>query len=142
VNRRRFLAATGGLAGLAGCTSALGLGDEPCRGEDCHIGMTRNEFVPDTYEITAGDTVGWRNTSSADHTVTAYDDGIPGSATYFATGGYETEAAAREEWFDSRGGNLGPRETFEQTFGVAGTYAYVCLPHERAGMTGKIVVSE
>ena len=104
--------------------------------------MTRNEFVPDTYEITAGDTVGWRNTSSADHTVTAYDDGIPGSATYFATGGYETEAAAREEWFDSRGGNLGPRETFEQTFGVAGTYAYVCLPHERAGMTGKIVVSE
>lgn len=104
--------------------------------------MTRNAFVPETFKVAAGDTVVWRNTSGAGHTVTAYDDGIPESASYFASGGFDSESAAREAWFDSRSGAVRPTETFEHTFEIPGTYAYVCIPHERAGMAGEIVVSE
>jgi len=145
MKRRAVLAVlgTGGVAGLAGCSSALGLSDDgACRGADCEVGMDRNAFRPEVYEVAAGDTVVWKNTSSADHTVTAYEDRIPAEATYFATGGYESEAVAREQWYDSLGGGLGPGETFEHTFEIPGKYTYVCIPHERAGMVGTIEVSE
>jgi plastocyanin len=104
--------------------------------------MSRNAFVPDVYEATVGETVRWKNTSGAKHTVTAYEDRMPEEAAYFATGDYESEADAREAWYDSLGGGLGPRETFEHTFDVPGRYSYVCIPHERAGMVGTVVVSE
>jgi len=145
VNRRVFLATlgVGSLAVTAGCTSVLGQDDDgPCGGDDCHVGMTRNAFVPETYEVSVGETVVWKNTSGADHTVTAYDDSIPEEATFFATGGCDSEDAARDAWFEQRGGALGPRETFSHTFEVPGSYQYVCIPHERAGMVGEILVSE
>lgn len=144
MHRRVYLAAVGTAvsASLAGCSSALSvLEGDPCRGEDCHIGMSRTEFLPDVYEVSVGDTVVWKNTSEADHTVTAYEDGIPEAAEYFASGGYDSQAAAREAWAD-RGGRLGTRETFARTFDVPGTYRYFCIPHETAEMTGEIVVSE
>ena len=144
MNRRVYLAAvsTAASAGLAGCSSALSvLEDDPCTGEDCHIGMNRTEFLPDVYEISVGDTVVWKNTSEADHTVTAYESLLPDGAAYFATGGYEGQTAAYEAW-DDRGGRLGTRETYEHTFEVPGTYEYFCIPHERADMNGKIIVSE
>jgi plastocyanin len=104
--------------------------------------MSRNAFIPEVYEATVGDTVRWKNTSGAIHTVSAYEDGIPDEAAYFATGGYESEASAREAWFGSLGGGLEPRETYEHTFELPGRYNYVCIPHERAGMAGTVVVSE
>lgn len=145
MKRRAVLAAlgTGGIAGLAGCSSALGLTDDsPCSGDECDIGMNRNAFLPDRHEVSAGESVVWKNTSSADHTVTAYEDRIPADAAYFATGGYDSEQTARDEWFDSLGGGLGPGETFEHTFDIPGRYTYVCIPHEQAGMVGTIEVSE
>ena len=143
MNRRTLLTAVSGsaMAPLAGCSVLGDLGDDPCSGDDCDVGMTRNAFVPEEYEVGVGDTVVWRNTSGADHTVTAYESGIPEDADYFATGGYEDETAARNAWNDGDGG-FSPGETFEHTFEVPGTYAYVCLPHEKGGMTGTIVVSE
>jgi len=145
MHRRVYLAAIGATASasLAGCSSALGgVAADPCSGEDCHIGMNRTQFLPDVYEISVGDTVVWKNTSEADHTITAYDDGIPDEADFFATGGFEDQQSARNAWQGQRGGRLGPRETFEHTFDVPGTYEYFCIPHERAEMDGKIVVSE
>ncbi len=145
MHRRVYLAAVGTAvsAGLAGCSSAISTGGtDPCSGEDCHIGMNRTEFLPDVYEISVGDTVVWKNTSEADHTVTAYDNGIPAAADFFASGGFEDQQSARHAWQGQRGGRLGPRETFEHTFEVPGTYEYFCIPHERAEMDGKIVVSE
>lgn len=145
MKRRAVLAVlgTGGVAGLAGCSSALGLSDDAaCDGEDCDIGMNRNAFLPEVYEVAAGDTVVWKNTSSADHTVTAYETDIPASAAFFASGGYEDEQTARDQWYDARGGGVGPRDTFEHTFEAAGTYGYFCVPHERGGMIGEILVSE
>ncbi|QLK25591.1 plastocyanin/azurin family copper-binding protein [Natrinema zhouii] len=144
MHRRAYLAAVGtaASAGLAGCSSALSVfEDDPCTGTECHIGMNRTEFLPDVYEISVGETVVWKNTSEADHTVTAYEGLIPDDADYFASGGYESQTAAYDAW-DDRGGRLGTRDTFEHTFEIAGTYEYFCIPHEGAEMTGKIVVSE
>lgn len=145
MNRRALLAAlgTGATASIAGCSSVLGLSeDDPCSGDECEIGMTRNEFVPETYETTVGNTVVWKNTSGADHTVTAFENGIPDEAEYFATGGYEDEETAVDAWHDDRGGRLGTRELYEHTFEVAGTYQYFCEPHLPAGMVGEVIVTE
>ncbi|WP_049923024.1 cupredoxin domain-containing protein [Halopiger djelfimassiliensis] len=145
MNRRVYLAAVGTSvsAGLAGCTSTLGVFDsEPCNDDACHIGMTRTDFVPEEYEATVGETVVWKNTSEAIHTVTALETGIPDEAEYFATGGYGDEKTAREGWHEDHGGGLETRETFEYTFEVPGTYDYICIPHVGADMVGRVVVSE
>ncbi|WP_254767558.1 cupredoxin domain-containing protein [Salinilacihabitans rarus] len=146
MNRRVYLAALGSAAtaGLAGCSALgdIGGGNGPCDGHDCDVGMNRNSFLPDRYEVRVGETVVWKNTSEADHTITAYEDAIPDGAAYFATGGFEDEQSAREAWHGERGGRLGTRETFEHTFEIPGTYNYACIPHEIGGMTGQIVVSE
>ena len=145
MNRRVYLAAVGSAvsAGLAGCSTVMStFSDErPCDGDGCTIGMNRNEFLPDEYEASVGETVVWKNTSDADHTVTALENGIPDDAEYFATGGYETEQAARDAW-NHNGGSLGLRDTFEHTFEVPGRYEYICIPHVRADMTGTIIVTE
>jgi len=136
-SRRAFLAAAGttATAGLAGC---LGL-FEP---DDYDIGMTASAFAPETLTVPAGTTVVWKNTSVRAHTVTAYEGTLPEEAVFFATGGYETEAAAREAWQHSGEGVIETNETFEHTFEIPGEYGYVCLPHETGGMVGTIEVSE
>lgn len=96
-------------------------------------------FVPDQLTIAAGDTVLWRNVGSVGHSVTAYEDEIPMEAEYFASGGHDTEEAARSTYPD---GEVAGGETYERTFEVAGTYEYFCIPHETAGMVGTVEVQE
>ncbi|MFP4189239.1 MAG: plastocyanin/azurin family copper-binding protein [Halobacteriales archaeon] len=141
--KRRTLLATGAgaLASLSGCLSVMGERNL-CDGEGCDVGMRRMAFVPETFEVTVGDTVGWRNTSGADHTVTAYEGGIPDEAEFFASGDFSSEQEARDAWYDDRGGRIGVRDTYEHTFEVPGTYSYFCIPHERGGMVGQVVVKE
>ncbi|WP_306056928.1 cupredoxin domain-containing protein [Natronococcus wangiae] len=145
MNRRVYLAAVGtaASAGLAGCSSVLNVFDDddgPCAGDECDIGMSRNEFLPESYTASVGETVVWKNTSGAVHTVTALEDQIPDDADYFASGGYEDEETAIDAWHDHGGGGINTRETYEHTFEVPGTYAYICEPHVGAGMIGEIVV--
>ncbi|WP_336036874.1 plastocyanin/azurin family copper-binding protein [Halobacterium yunchengense] len=149
MQRRAFLAsgAVAAAASLAGCIG-------PSLSKSAYdVGMQSNAFVPDpdvsgtdvpTFEASVGDTVVWANSGSRNHTVTAYDDGVPEGADYFASGGFEDEQAAREAWEKSLGdgGILAPGETYEHTFEVAGDYYYFCVPHEDAGMLGKVVVTE
>ena len=147
MHRRVYLAAVGtaASASLAGCSSVLSVFDDddgPCAGEECDIGMSRNEFLPDEHEVAVGDTVVWKNTSEADHTVTAVERSLPEGADYFATGDYEDEETAIDAWHESRGGRLGTRDTYEHTFDVPGTYAYICEPHVKGGMIGEVVVVE
>ncbi|WP_276252897.1 cupredoxin domain-containing protein [Halomontanus rarus] len=146
MNRRAYLAALGSASavGLAGCTALGDVGESVFGGAEFDIGMTRNAFEPAEYETAVGEPVVWKNTSGANHTVTAYENAIPEDAAYFATGGFETEAAARDAWERSTGtrGEFTPGKTFEHTFEVPGTYHYVCVPHEKGGMVGTIVVSE
>ncbi|WP_394324841.1 plastocyanin/azurin family copper-binding protein [Haloarcula vallismortis] len=84
----------------------------------------------------------WLNTSKQGHSVTAYEDDIPDEADYFASGGFDTEQAARDNWGNSSGGTMFEGDDFTHTFEVLGEYAYFCIPHERAGMVGTVVVTE
>ena len=149
MNRRGFLAAGSGLAAtaLAGCIGPS-LADS-----DYDIGMSSNAFSPQdpvedasqpTHRVSVGGTVTWANTGSRKHTVTAYESAIPDSADYWASGGFDSEAAAREAWRENLkdGGNIVPGDTFEVTFAVPGEHYYFCVPHEGAGMRGKILVEE
>lgn len=88
-------------------------------------------FDPVGLFVEPGTRVIWENGSGV-HTVTAYhpDNGnrplrIP---------------AAAEPW-DS-GYLMQPGEAFGRRFTVPGVYDYFCIPHERAGMAGRIVVGE
>lgn len=128
------------LAAVAAMTSALVLSGcaavQPDRIEpaapavDQTVEMVGFSFVPETIRIAPGQTVQWRNTSASGHTVTA----DPALAEDPANVALPQSAQA----FHS--GPIAPGETWQKTFEVAGTYRYVCLPHERLGMTGTVVV--
>jgi len=137
MDRRTFLAATGAgvSTALAGCS---GFFNAAAAGENT-VGMTINRFRPEELTVDAGTTVEFQNTSSHAHTVTAYEGGIPDEAEFFATGGFESEMAAREGWENQRG-LLYEGESWEYTFEIPGTYQYFCIPHEDSGMIGFVEV--
>lgn len=104
------------------------------------IGMAENlAFDPQTVRIAVGTNVVWENTSQANHTVTAYGNEIPNGAAYFASGGFDSEQAAHR---NVREGLIRPDEQYEHTFERADRYGYFCIPHEQAGMTGTVVVTD
>ena len=92
-------------------------------------------FDPDTLTVAAGTTVTFVNDSPEAHTVTAYEEDLPGD--YFASGGSESEEEARA---DLAGGLVGQESSYEVTFDEPGTYEYFCIPHEDQGMRGTVVV--
>ena len=94
-------------------------------------------FEPKTATIKTGETVTWKNTSDVEHTVTAYGDKTPDGAAYFASGGFESERAARN---NVKEGLIAPDEAYEHTFEQPGTYEYFCIPHESSGMVGTFQV--
>jgi len=139
MERRKFVAAAGsGLAvGLAGC-----LGSSSPAIDDYDVGMAMHDFRPEELTVEAGTTVVWRNTSSHAHTVTAFEDGIPDDAEYFASGGYDDRATAETAWDAESGGALDQGDVFEYTFDIPGTYDYYCIPHIRADMLGTVEVTD
>ncbi|WP_276300692.1 plastocyanin/azurin family copper-binding protein [Halorussus lipolyticus] len=143
MDRRTFLAgsATVTAVGLSGC-SALQTGSANVEQGEYDIGMGSAFFRPAEFEISAGETVVWANTGNRRHTVTAYEDQIPDDAEYFASGGFESEEAARDGWMGNFEGRIESGETYEVTFDIPGEYHYFCIPHEPSGMVGKIVVTE
>ena len=89
-------------------------------------------FEPATVKIKVGETVEWLNNGGAVHSVTADPDDASDAHDVTLPNG----AAA----FDS--GFMPPGTMFTHTFMVPGTYHYVCIPHEKAGMVGTIVVTK
>lgn len=138
MNRRSVVAGLAGVAGLGGCLRVLGQG---CAREDFDVGMTPSAFEPQEVTVDVGTEVVWLNNSDRGHTVTAYEESLPEGADFFASGDYDAEDAAREAWLDG-GGKIDSCETFAHTFEVPGEYPYFCIPHERAGMVGTVVVEE
>ena len=138
--RRAVIAGLGasGLASLAGCTA---LASDSDRSYD--VGMTATAFRPPTVTVGVGEAVVWKNTSTRAHSITAYEKAIPHAAEYFASGGFESESAARESWNGSLdGGAINNGDTYSHTFEVPGRYDYFCIPHEQGGMVGTVVVEE
>ena len=129
---RRVGASALALAALAGCFSDRP--DDPTgpNGDAVVVDMTTGlTFEPRTTDITVGQTVVWRNTSGFVHTAT----GDPSAA---ADPSHVTLPTGAEAW----GSGLVPASgEYRKTFEVAGTYDYFCVPHEAAGMLGRVVVS-
>ncbi|MFD1647702.1 cupredoxin domain-containing protein [Haloarchaeobius litoreus] len=95
----------------------------------------RLRFVPETVEITVGQTVRW-TFESAGHNVTS----LPGASE-------KVRNPDGAEPFASYEGNqhfaideVG--STYEHTFDVPGEYVYVCAPHAGQGMVGTVLVTE
>ena len=96
-------------------------------------------FEPEVLTVSEDQSVTFVSESADAHTVTAYEDRLPDGASFFASGGFESEDEARD---DLAGGLLSSGESFEVKFESPGTYQYFCIPHESSGMTGRIVVEE
>jgi len=138
MDRRTYLRVSGvALAGgLAGCG---GSDETPTATAQGNLVAMTDDLVFDPAEITvsAGETVTWENVGSVPHSVTAYEGEMPDGATYFASGGFDSEEAARNNYPTE--GAIGGDETYEHTFETAGEFQYFCIPHE-SGMKGTVVV--
>jgi plastocyanin len=139
MDRRTFLAAaaSGGIAGLAGCAGVFG-----SNAPEYDVGMRAAAFVPAEIGVSVGDTVVWYNNNDRPHTVTAYEGAIPDEAAFFASGGFDSEGAARDGYESDFSGAIDPGVTYEHTFEVPGSYGYFCVPHEGGGMIGTVEVAE
>ncbi|HZO81259.1 MAG TPA: plastocyanin/azurin family copper-binding protein [Candidatus Binataceae bacterium] len=89
-------------------------------------------FVPAKVTIKVGDKVEWVNSAQSLHSV----DADPANAQ--DKGDVVLPPGAKP--FDS--GFMAPGAKYSYTFTVPGTYKYVCLPHEKDGMKGEIVVEK
>jgi plastocyanin len=137
VSRRGFLGAT---AGTVASSYTTGKAEARAQENQRVIDMTDSlVFDPDEATVPPGTTVVWNNIGSIGHSVTAYEDEIPDEAEYFASGGFDSEQAARDAYPE---GEVAGGETHEHTFEVEGTYGYFCIPHETAGMVAELTVSE
>lgn len=119
---------TAAFGSLAGCAAS---------GHSTTVRMQDMAFQPQRMKVAPGTTVEWVNDSDVPHTVTAYEHRIPDDASYFASGDFESERAARNDISD---GLLEHGDTYTHRFDEPGTYAYYCIPHENGGMTGEVVV--
>jgi plastocyanin len=151
VSRRGMLRrASGGLAagaiasGAAGSASAQedgGGGGGATHTVDMTDGLV---FDPDSITIAPGDTVVWENVGGIGHSVTAYEDELPEGASYWASGGFDSEQAARDAYSAGNpdSGDVPGGESWEHTFETTGEYGYFCIPHEAAGMVASVTVEE
>jgi plastocyanin len=89
-------------------------------------------YEPTTVTIKVGDTVKWTNTGKTLHSVTLVPEDAQNPANVSEPKGAAT--------FDS--GFMPPGATFSYKFTVPGTYKYFCVPHEKAGMVGEVVVKK
>jgi plastocyanin len=96
-------------------------------------------YDPAELTVSVGDTVAFPHAAGEAHTVFAYEDGIPDGAAYWASGGFDSESAAREGWENGEGA-VQSGQSYVHTFETAGEHEYFCAPHEAAGMVGTIVV--
>lgn len=140
MSRRGFLRTASGVTAASAATD-LAAAQE---GQTHTVDMTDDlVFDPDSITIAPGDTVVWDNVGNVGHSVTAYEDEIPDEATYFASGGFESEQPARSDYApgDPDSGDIAGGETYEHTFDTEGEYEYFCIPHESVGMVASVTVT-
>jgi len=103
------------------------------------VDMQAVAFEPQELTIEQGDTVAWQHAAGEAHNVVAYEDGIPEEATYWASGGFESQDAAGEGWENGQGA-VQSGQSYTHTFETTGEHSYHCIPHEMAGMVGTVIV--
>ena len=87
-------------------------------------------FEPATLTIKRGETVTWKSDNDLVHTATADPSKVQDQSL--------VQLPAGAAPWDS--GNVAKGEEWSHTFDSPGTYKYVCLPHQLAGMVGEIIV--
>ena len=132
LSRRTFLAMA------ATPAIAAGLGRRAIAGPPLEVVMRGDArgadvwFDPIGLLVRPGETVAWRNDDPGNsHTTTAYHPANRRHAPRIP--------AAAAPWNSDY---LLPGETFAVAFTLPGVYDYFCIPHELAGMVGRIVVAE
>ena len=105
------------------------------------VDMQAVAFEPAELTIETGDTVAWAHRAGEAHNVVAYGDEIPDSAEYWASGGFDSQSDAETGWENGEGA-VQSGQSYSHTFETAGTHEYYCVPHEMAGMKGRVVVEE
>jgi plastocyanin len=93
---------------------------------------TQPFYTPAKAAIKVGDTVRWVNDGETVHSVS--------TNAANAQNPKDTSMPKGAVAFDS--GFIPPGGDYSYTFTVPGTYRYFCLPHEKAGMVGVIVVKK
>lgn len=133
LTRRRVMEGGGSLlaACLAGVTSGLAddVVDVVMQGAS---GGAHVWFDPVGLHVKPGQTVRWTNRDQGNsHTVTAYHPKINERPR---------RIPANVQPWDS--GYLLPGDSFSMKFMKQGVYDYYCVPHEHAGMVGRVVVGK
>jgi plastocyanin len=105
-------------------------GEKSATAHEAMVDITEHMFSPREITIRSGESIVWKNNTSETHTVTC----DPTKVTNRDDVVMPTGAKA----FHS--GDIRPGKSYKQTFNTVGTYRYVCLPHEKDGMTGTITV--
>jgi plastocyanin len=132
ISRRHVLRIGGGLlAGLAGPRF-------PLAREAVEIRMQGNTdgshvwFDPIGLRVEPGQTIRWVN----------LDPGNSHTATAYHPKNFERPLRIPEGAEPWNSDYLLPNETFSVTVSVEGVYDFFCVPHEHAGMVGRIIVGE
>jgi plastocyanin len=89
-------------------------------------------YIPAKVTIKVGQTVEWINNAATLHDVNADVSSVQNTKDVSIPPGAKP--------FDS--GFMRPGMTFDYTFTVPGTYRYTCVPHEKDGMNGTVVVTK
>lgn len=132
ISRRHLLRIGGGLlAGLAGPRLAIAADPVEIRMQGNADG-SHVWFDPIGLRVEPGRTIRWINLDPGNsHTATAYHPKNFERPLRIPTGA--------EPWNSDY---LLPNESFSVTLTVEGVYDFYCVPHEHAGMVGRIVVGE
>ncbi len=116
---------------VAGCETLFPIPGAPPEGVAAVVHMTNLlDFSPGEIRIRVGDTVEWQNPSLFTHTIT-FDPGLARSP-----GNVELPGGV----VPFHSSDVPPDGTFRFTFTAPGIYRYVCVPHERLGMVGVVIV--
>jgi plastocyanin len=136
IQRRRFIEQGGGL--LAALALPMILPRTVCAADSVGIEMIGKPdgsevwFEPIGLLIGPGQTVTWTNRDEGNsHTTTAYHPSISRRS--------QRIPAHAQPWHSDY---VLPGEAFSVKFVEPGVYDYYCVPHEHAGMVGRIVVGE
>jgi plastocyanin len=134
--RSRIVIRVAIVAAAAAIAAALALLPDPAKaaGNPVVVKMadTAPFYTPAKVAIKVGDTVQWVNGGETVHSV----------STSVANAQDRRDASMPKGAIAFDSGFIPPGGNYSYTFTVPGTYRYFCLPHEKAGMVGVIVVKK
>ena len=144
ISRRRMILRAAVVAIAVAVAAALALLPDPAKAADNPVVTNAGNplvikmydkapfYAPGKVSIKAGESVRWENDGETVHSVS--------TAASNAQNPKDAAMPKGAVSFDS--GFIPPGGDYSYTFTVPGTYRYFCLPHEKAGMVGVIVVKK